>query len=884
MSPLDIALDCISRGWNPVPVKFRSKVPLGDAWQTRTISEQTAPQLFNGAELNVGVVLGPTSNGLTDVDCDCAEAIAIAPYLLSPTAARFGRPSKPGSHRLYVTDLSAHSDSKAAIQFREPRTLKMLVELRIGGEKGAQTVFPGSIHEDGEAIAWEKDGAPAEVEGADLVHQVTVLAAFSLIARRWPKKDTHARHQAALVLGGFLARAGLPSEAAKRAVEAIARAANDEEWQDRRKAAEDAVTAHQNGKKAYGLPELKKTFGKEVAQRAADWLGYGKNNQDTEKDDLANLLARAMAAEGGGKEKQADVLISISRSVNLFHTPAPDSEAYADIIINGHRETHRVRGKGFRQWLRHQYWKSTGSGCNSDAMQVAVETISAKAQFEGEEIKAHIRIAEHDGAIYIDLGDPSWRAIEVTQDGWRIIDDVPVRFLRSLSTGALPMPKRGGSIRLLRPFCNVKTDAEFVLIIADILAVLRPNASYPVLVITGEQGSCKSTLLRLIVRLTDPRSPEQRSLPSSEDDLIVAAKGAHVLHFDNISGLSDWLSDAFCRLSTGGGAGKRKLYTDDDEILFDGRRPVLINGIEDVVTRPDLVDRAIIFTAEPISERKRRKDAELDAEFAEKAPRIFGALLDGLVGGLKNLPTLTITDLPRMADFATWAEACTRAYWNPNTFLNAYRTSLASSVDLIIEASPVGAAVRAFMHKRKADWEGTAHELLPLLDAIVGEKAAREKTWPKRPNGLSGKLRRIAPALRKVGIHIDRSRDTHAGIRMIRIEYHRHPEDRPETSSASSASSAKTGKSSEISDIDKFAADDPAYRADDPLRHADDAADDGEGVIVSTKPLKNKPADDADDADDEIPLCSEGVQGLSDIDAIEEEIRLRAELDRKRGA
>jgi hypothetical protein len=168
MSALDIALDCICRGWNPVPVKFRSKVPLGDAWQTRTITAQTAPQLFNGAELNVGVVLGPTSKGLTDVDCDCPEAIAIAPYLLSPTAARFGRPSKPGSHRLYITDLSAHSDSKAAIQFREPRTRKMLVELRIGGEKGAQTVFPGSIHEEGETIAWERDGVPAEVDGADL--------------------------------------------------------------------------------------------------------------------------------------------------------------------------------------------------------------------------------------------------------------------------------------------------------------------------------------------------------------------------------------------------------------------------------------------------------------------------------------------------------------------------------------------------------------------------------------------------------------------------------------------------------------------------------------------------------------------------------------------
>jgi hypothetical protein len=112
---------------------------------------------------------------------------------------------------------------------------------------------------------------------------------------------------------------------------------------------------------------------------------------------------------------------------------------------------------------------------------------------------------------------------------------------------------------------------------------------------------------------------------------------------------------------------------------------VFINGIEDVVTRPDLVDRAIIFTAEPISERKRRKDTELDADFAKKAPGIFGALLEGLVAGLRNLPTVIIPDLPRMADFATWAEACTRAFWRPGTFLTAYRASLAASVEMVID-------------------------------------------------------------------------------------------------------------------------------------------------------------------------------------------------------
>jgi hypothetical protein len=131
----------------------------------------------------------------------------------------------------------------------------------------------------------------------------------------------------------------------------------------------------------------------------------------------------------------------------------------------------------------------------------------------------------------------------------------------------------------------------------------------------------------------------------------------------------------------------------------------------------------------------------------------LGALLDGLVSGLKNLATVHITDKPRMADFALWAEACTRAYWPTGTFLQAYRSNLAGSVELVLEANPVGEAIRLFMAD-KTEWSGTASVLLPLLTTLVGEQAAKDQGWPKRANVLSGKLRRAAPSLRKVGIHI----------------------------------------------------------------------------------------------------------------------------------
>jgi energy-coupling factor transporter ATP-binding protein EcfA2 len=382
-----------------------------------------------------------------------------------------------------------------------------------------------------------------------------------------------------------------------------------------------------------------------------------------------------------------------------------------------------------------------------------------------------------------------------------------------------------------------------------LLAGLRPNSNYPVPTITGEQGCGKSSLARILVRLIDPRMPEQRSMPRSEEDLLVAAKGQHVLAFDNVSGLPDWLSDALCRLATGGGAGKRRLYTDEDEVLFSGRRLVTINGIEDVAIRPDLVDRAVMLALEPIAETARRDEKEFDRELARAAPKILAALLDGVAAGLRNLATIKIADKPRMADFALWAEACTRAYWPEGTFLRAYRENIASAVELVLEANAVGNAVRAFMAGRQTSWEGTASELLPLVTALIPENAAREREWPKRADALSGKLRRVAPALRRTGLHIAFSRT--GQTRTIRIEARAAPEQRGKAASQASQASQAGGNPSKNNG-----------RASD----ANDAAvTPGDAGCVTTNLLKPN-ANDANDANDVHLRRSSGP--MSDVEAV----------------
>ncbi|MEA1831737.1 VapE family protein [Methylobacterium durans] len=269
--PLEVALSYINQGWNPVSIPFRTKAPKGSGWQDRIITAAEAPRHFNGAPQNIGIILGPSSGGLTDVDLDCSEAVALAPMLLPATKAVFGRASSPASHWLYVTSLGETSE-KAKIGFLDPETKVMLIELRCGGAKGAQTVFPGSTHESGETIEWSQAGKPGTYDGAKLLQRVATIAAGCLFVRKWPAEG--GRHSAALTLGGFLARLGWSAGDIGHFVTAVAKVAGDGELMDRRRAAENAAETFKQGGPTRGLPALAEMFGEPVAKKAAEWLGY----------------------------------------------------------------------------------------------------------------------------------------------------------------------------------------------------------------------------------------------------------------------------------------------------------------------------------------------------------------------------------------------------------------------------------------------------------------------------------------------------------------------------------------------------------------------------------------------------------------------------------
>jgi len=432
-----------------------------------------------------------------------------------------------------------------------------------------------------------------------------------------------------------------------------------------------------------------------------------------------------------------------------------DRLTFADLSINGRRETWSVDSERFKFWLTMQCFSQTGNTPGLPTLHAVENLIHSQAHSAGRQRSVCIRSGAADGQLFLDLCDEAWRCVEISKDGWKVIGNggSPVRFRRYRAMDALPEPARGGDIEALRPFVNVASDEDFVLLVAWLLAALRSSGPYPVLVLSGEPGSAKSTAAQILRSLVDPSHIPPRVFPKGDEDLFLVASHNHLLVFDNLSSLSLAASDLLCQLATGGGFGTRQLFSNQEEFLLHANRPILLNGIENVAVRSDLADRSVCLTLEPVAEKDRRLESELWGSFEAERPRILGALLDAMVVGLRRFSNIRLPDKPRMADFAQWAAACETACWPEGTFLATYSENRQEAMADVIESDPVAESIRLLVDSQPL-WKGTASELLSALESIVGERTVRSKRWPTNAQVLSRQLRRVAGPLRQVGVEI----------------------------------------------------------------------------------------------------------------------------------
>lgn len=442
-------------------------------------------------------------------------------------------------------------------------------------------------------------------------------------------------------------------------------------------------------------------------------------------------------------------------------------EAHVTFTKDGSKQNWPLRSRPVRSFVAVRFRECFGQVIGSQALEDAIRYLEALAFQEASVHKIWRRTGQDGNCIYVDLVNESWDVVKITPYGWEIITDCPIKFCRTSQMQALPEPIAGEPIDYLRGFVNAADDQQFKLIVAWLVAALYPVGPYPILMISGEQGSGKSNLSRVLRSLVDPNSADVRSMPKDERNLAASATNSHCLVFDNLSSLSTAQSDMLCRVSTGGGFSHRKLYEDTEEVVNHLSNPVLLNGITEFGTKPDLLDRSMAIHLPRITDDCRKSLRQFEREFEVVRPEILGALLTALSAALRRIDCIELGLAPRMADFTTLIEAAAPGLgWDQGDFLAAYNTNRDDLVDKSLDQSPLAAAIKAFIRDQEVDWNGTPTKLYEELSASVLEEVKKSPAWPKSPVAFGSSINRVVAPLRNQGIHIDRGK---SGGRFISI-------------------------------------------------------------------------------------------------------------------
>ncbi len=480
---------------------------------------------------------------------------------------------------------------------------------------------------------------------------------------------------------------------------------------------------------------------------------------------------REIVVAKAGPETPIDVLLRLASTARVHRSP--DGRLHARVKVGDRQTTYGLKtSAGLQDWLTDAYFATCGQPPSEWAVRRVIGFLKARARFDGGMPSVSIRVGQLDGAdpfYCVDLGDPSGQAVRIGREGWGLVEKPGIHFWRPDGLLPLPTPQTGGSLDLLRPYVNL-SDADFRLLIAWLTAALRPVGPYPILVLYGEQGSAKSTLARILRLLVDPQACPLLAEPRSTRDLMVTAVNGWLLAYDNISSISNDLSDSFCRLVSGAGYADRKLFSNDElSVINVHQRPMILNGIEEFIVRGDLIDRCIFIHLPPIAPACRRAEDEFWKAFHADYPRILASVYDAVAGGLRELPSVSLPELPRMADYAKWGEAVGRGLgWAADTFTSAYSANRQQATGSALDDSPVAVALFEMGPRLVKFWGGPEALLRELTYFVDGKDnaiakhlspaAARKRRtatsarWPKDTRQFSRELRRVLPLLRQHGI------------------------------------------------------------------------------------------------------------------------------------
>jgi hypothetical protein len=464
--------------------------------------------------------------------------------------------------------------------------------------------------------------------------------------------------------------------------------------------------------------------------------------------DLAAATSATPTDDGKAEKKSASTLL-VEIAEELYEFGVSDSGETFGVPRSGPKVVRMLRGgkTSLRGQLSREYFRRTGKAAPQQALADALLVVEGIAQ-DTEEQTLYLRVARHEGALWLDLGDATGRAVRIARDGWSVENRAPVLFKRTALNSTLPEPVSGGTLADLWDWLNV-TPNDRPLVAAWLVAVLSCDIPHPVLGLFGEQGTGKSTAEKVLVSLLDPSPVPLRKPPRDADSWVTAAAGSWVVGLDNLSDIPPWLSDSMCRAVTGDGDVRRRLYTDGDLAVFAYRRCMVINGIDVGAMRGDLAERMLPINLDTITEDKRREEDDLWPAWKQAHPRLLGALLDLIAGVAGVLPSVRLERKPRMADFARILAAVDTVLGTQG--LQRY---LAKQGEVAADSLTGDPFVVTMKDVISDTFTGTAADLLARVTP-ADEKWRAPKGWPGTSRHVTQLLKRQAPPMRKAGWHVE---------------------------------------------------------------------------------------------------------------------------------
>ncbi|MBL8768748.1 MAG: DUF3854 domain-containing protein [Planctomycetes bacterium] len=456
----------------------------------------------------------------------------------------------------------------------------------------------------------------------------------------------------------------------------------------------------------------------------------------------------------------AERLVQFAANDELFQDER--GVAHAAVVLRGVRRIVRLGTEDYRRVLAGRCFDTLGKVPSREATLSAIRVLESKVLPDGLRRPLHNRFAESDGAIWIDLADERNRAVRIDSKGWAVVEP-PILFRRLGHQRSLPTPARDGDIELLRRFVRLASPNDWPLLRAYVVNAAHPTVPLPILCLHGGKGTTKSTAAELIRALLDPSIARHLEMADRLAELAQQLDHHAVPVFDNVSSLPQSIGDLLCKAATGGTFSKRQLFTDDDDCFFNLKCSPILTSIVLPTRQTDLLDRIIDFEFTEVPPRERRERAALMEEFEALKPRIFGGILDLLVGALAIHPTLPEFDLPRMADFARWAAAVNvAAGGTERELLENLQRNVAVREGHVLDCEPLLHAIIGLVDDSGGHWRGTATQLLETLYRRDGRRSGNQGL-PRNINALSRQLREFKQTLAALGVEIAFSASHHNG-------------------------------------------------------------------------------------------------------------------------